>query len=1402
MVVWLNIDKPTRVVTLHAGECSDVLKRDLSVYKPTARDVHSLHRDGGWVQFDDRSAALEGVETYRELRRRSGARHKEIEFRECRRCVEAALHPHSDGGAVRRDLTDPRPPEKGLAPARSRRGKPEDSARPRAGLEVEVSDSDPPPHEAASTDPAAPRSWSGNESYDDTDRPQTMNEPQLRPGIAGEVIAGRYRLIAMHGRGGFSETWRATDLHEDELVALTLSRLDGLGEAFSAVCLLKHPQFQRQMTHPGIVSIRAVGRQDDVLWSVSEWMDGVSMDHWPGRVHRADHRPSDDENGGAEPDADHIEELALLLSQAAAAVGFAHEKGVMHCDIKPRNILCQQNRSHPVGKVARVIFWELAIVYRMALGMSSTDAIPFTARRYTALERHMEGAGPPDPRQDVYSLAAVLRQLLGRTADEPELDAVCRRGLAADPSDRPANGALFAEAIDHAIAARRARRGGMAAASEGQKRASLPEMISSVEAQSPPTPRRPANRSRIEAPSSPRARGESAALNELVTDSDALAPWRSLALGFVSTGLLLLVASLVGPYGRLVGGVGVVAAALVVGLRSRRVAVPTSEPVTIQPLDLEPYGPRQPLGDRPHGFRVDSHRTDHGSSSTTAELLRPARVSGVPSPPLPPLPPAASAPIILLRAHLRAVYGALVPFFQRDDDPTTLNDIYVELALDRLPGRAPDAPRELTLEALMRGGPTHRRHGRWAILGEPGAGKSTLVRHLVWQHAAPNVEPLALYIGVADWAEFAGDPFDYIEAELRDHHGTRAAGLADALRAHAAEDPGDNSERLWLIFDGFDEIAPHRVARSRERLITFAAAHPQLTLAVTSRPIGYHSIAGFTATRVQTLDAPRRRALLTRWLGPTDGDAAFARIEAQTELIDRDGPLAGNPLLLSLLARLAADRPDRALPATRTALFGDAIELLLTRGHSPTRRGLGERIAGARRLLAALALDLTALGGEAWTRATLVERLEACCDTDLRARLAVDWRNADGFLAYTGHHAGILAPHDGAHGRWRFLHRALRVRLAAEALLNEGAGHIAARIRTIADDPVQLGRWGETLGMACAMLDDSTAPLRALQAAGDALTLRVLPELTGLPPRVVLDVLVGLDPNAQDRWDGDTLLTLARRWPVEEAVARLNERVTPALDLDRLAFIHYALTALGHRPERAGFFSRAGRPIERVPPLAMVIVPAGTFRMGSPDGETGRGDDEVPQHRVILTTPYQMGATPVTCAEYAAFDPTHKCPGGNKHPVTNLSWWRAGLYAAWADAALPTEAQWEHACRAGTTTAYWSGDNEADLARVAWYKENSGGEAHAVAQKPANPWGLYDMHGNIWEWCVDWHGTYPAETITDPNGPAHGKARVWRGGSWSIAARSARSAYRYKGPPGDHNQRLGFRLVRLTPKRL
>ena len=126
---------------------------------------------------------------------------------------------------------------------------------------------------------------------------------------------------------------------------------------------------------------------------------------------------------------------------------------------------------------------------------------------------------------------------------------------------------------------------------------------------------------------------------------------------------------------------------------------------------------------------------------------------------------------------------------------------------------------------------------------------------------------------------------------------------------------------------------------------------------------------------------------------------------------------------------------------------------------------------------------------------------------------------------------------------------------------------------------------------------------------------------------------------------------------------------------------------------------------------------------------------------------------------------------------------------------LPTEAQWEYACRAGSNTKYYFGDSEDELADYAWYYKNSDGETHPVGEKKPNTYGLYDMHGNVWEWCHDWYGDYPTGSVTNPLGPSSGSTRVLRGGSWSSVAWNFRSGYRYRYEPGIRYDFLGFRLA-------
>ena len=247
----------------------------------------------------------------------------------------------------------------------------------------------------------------------------------------------------------------------------------------------------------------------------------------------------------------------------------------------------------------------------------------------------------------------------------------------------------------------------------------------------------------------------------------------------------------------------------------------------------------------------------------------------------------------------------------------------------------------------------------------------------------------------------------------------------------------------------------------------------------------------------------------------------------------------------------------------------------------------------------------------------------------------------------------------------------------------------------------------------------------------------------------------------------------------------------------------------------------------------MIRVPAGEFMMGSPSNESGRYDNET-QHRVRITKDYWLGETEVTQGLWKVVmgsNPSSFSSCGDDCPVEQVSWndcqefiMRLNSMVSGGGFRLPTEAEWEYAARAGTTTAIYTGsmrilgdNNSPELDPIAWYGGNScvsysGGYdcsgwsgkqyscsscgTNPVAKKKPNSWGLYDMIGNVWEWCEDWYGDYPSGSVTDPAGASSGSGRVLRGGGWGGNAGGCRSADRGRDDPGNRYSIFGFRLAR------
>jgi formylglycine-generating enzyme len=226
------------------------------------------------------------------------------------------------------------------------------------------------------------------------------------------------------------------------------------------------------------------------------------------------------------------------------------------------------------------------------------------------------------------------------------------------------------------------------------------------------------------------------------------------------------------------------------------------------------------------------------------------------------------------------------------------------------------------------------------------------------------------------------------------------------------------------------------------------------------------------------------------------------------------------------------------------------------------------------------------------------------------------------------------------------------------------------------------------------------------------------------------------------------------------------------------------------------------------PEIEWVIIPAGTFTMGSPANEPGREDDEI-QHEVTLKA-FKMSMYEITFAQYDAFcEATGRQKldddgwGRGNRPVINVSWNDANAFTRWMGCRLPTEAEWEYACRAGTTTAYNTGDDL--LTSLANFNGNYPvstivqgeyeGKTLPVGSFPPNAWGLYDMHGNVWEWCKDWYGEYRPGPQNNPKGPSSGSFIVRRGGSWYGSEKYCRSANRNFSDPLHTYNFIGFRVV-------
>ncbi len=534
-------------------------------------------------------------------------------------------------------------------------------------------------------------------------------------------------------------------------------------------------------------------------------------------------------------------------------------------------------------------------------------------------------------------------------------------------------------------------------------------------------------------------------------------------------------------------------------------------------------------------------------------------------------------------------------------------------------------------------------------------------------------------------------------------------------------------------------------------------------------------------------------------------------------------------------------RPER----NRAKLYDQVFELLYEGRHRPVRRPLPNRNA-AHRALGHVGYGMTLDNRDAEPVGDLEERLTHEDAQPVRQDLAAEerWREPRAFLDDLAEHTGILGPHDGADADWRFWHRTIREALAAEALERQLKNAQPTRLdgflgklgferpepwrRTVGDHARRVrgdeGRWAEPYALLAGRVESPDDLVLALAGENRELGLRAVATAQGLRQETLAKILrlsgdwkerrkvyeqipdliddperaLALVDQLRQRADKSrdlfslarTIVDIGRRWP-------LVERLAKRLELSLKAELFQWVGTLDGRVE-----------------LWREIAP-GSFRMGSPEEES-QWDDERPQHPVTIQARFRMASVPVTNAQYAAFDPDKSDAERPDHPVVNVSWDEAMKFCDWLSSTypwargvrLPTEEEWEYACRAGSETAYWNGDDEADLDRVGWYDKNSGDRTHPVGEKPANAWGLYDVHGNVWEWTLSqWTADYSGREKGHAVDPAAdhaaaatgGGRRVIRGGGFWDDADYARAAYRNHRFPDSEYDLQGFRLL-LPPR--
>ncbi len=718
---------------------------------------------------------------------------------------------------------------------------------------------------------------------------------------------------------------------------------------------------------------------------------------------------------------------------------------------------------------------------------------------------------------------------------------------------------------------------------------------------------------------------------------------------------------------------------------------------------------------------------------------------------------------------------------------------------------------EIALPEAFRQSEIRRRKGT-VILGDPGSGKTTHLKRLLLWCLRNGSETLGLPAGMV--------PVFLPLQELETDHTDLESFVQDQLTVKHLKTPSDFGERmlkrgrLLFLFDGLDEVVDlKRRQKVAGWIIEALRAYHDCRFVVTCRFAGYSDTVRldeqFLEMHIRPFTADQSERFITNWysivekgLAKDPEQAESLALEKAEDLIKRlNEPdfrarrvfeLTRNPLLLTNICLVHRHRGS--LPQKRARLYEECIDVLLE--HWRVAKGLTVDITAqaGRKALQPVALWLHEEEGRTRAKAEeLAPHIEPVLKT-------LKWTkgSAKDFLRTIRDESGLLTSWNQDH--YGFMHLGFQEYLAAreirrkyfedETVLQKLASHFGES-------------WWEEVGLLLLAFEDD--PSLFIPYMRELVKQPTFSEHSHLVEACLDDAAeVSVQPFIELLQSGSK--EGKALWERQLVAFRIIERLDPtAIEALESKALRHPFSGIRQRAQE--LFVRKNTILVEKIEYELVRIPGGKFKMGS--NRYGGYQDEWPVHRVEVQDFY-LGKFPITNEQYGMFleanpeapepaywaDRRYNQP---RQPVVFVSWDDAQKFAQWAGLRLPSEAEWEYACRAGTTTRYYSGDSEDDLNKVGWCSFNSGEKLHSVGEKEPNTFGLYDMHGNVWEWVEDdWHTDYKRAPKDGSAwvGRKRGTERVMRGGSWASSDRDCRSSSRDGFTPEAYNLGLGFRLAK------